>query len=76
MANPHTYAMISTIDTPVKTRFPTTITIVGSHHQKIVHIQLNPHNRNILVRAYIGLFQNPLTQHMNSTVPIPKVHQT
>jgi hypothetical protein len=26
--------------------------------------------------AYIGLFQNPLTQNMNSTVPIRKVHQT
>ena len=33
MANPHTYAMISTMDTPVKVRLPTTITIAGSHHQ-------------------------------------------
>ncbi len=67
--------MISTMDTPVKVRLPTTITIAGSHHQQIVHIQLNPHNRNIMGRAYASLFQNPLTQSMNPSVPIPKVHQ-
>ncbi len=66
MANPHTYAMITTIDTPVKIRLPTTINIAGSHHQQIVHIQFNPHNRNIFDRAYAGLFQNPLSQNMNS----------
>ena len=76
MANPHTYAMISTMDTPVKVRLPTTITIAGSHHQQIVHIQLNPHNRSIIGRTYAGLFQNPLTQSMNTSDPIPKVHQT
>ena len=75
MANPHTYAMISTMDIPVKIRLSTTITIAGSHHQQIVHIQLNPHNRNILGRAYACLFQNPLTQSTNPSVPIPKVHQ-
>ena len=76
MASSHTYAMITTMDTPVKIRLPTTITIVGSHHQQNVHIQLNPHNRNILGKAYTCLFQNSLTQNMNSTVPIPNVHQT
>ncbi len=76
MADPHTYAMITTMDTPVKIRLPTTITIAGSHHQQIVHIQLNPHNHIILDMAYTSLFQNPLTQHMNPTVPIPKIHQT
>jgi hypothetical protein len=68
--------MISTMDTPVKIRLHTTIIVVGSHHQQIVHIQLNPRNRNILGRTYAGLFQNPLNQSMNPTVPIPKVHQT
>ena len=76
MASPHTYTMITTIDTPVKIILPTAITIAGSHHQQIVHIQLNPHNRSILGRAYTCLLQNPLTQNMNSKVPIPKVHQT
>ena len=65
MVNPHTYAMITTMDTPFKIRLPTTITIAGSHHQHIVHIQLNPHSRSILGKACIGLFQNPLTQNMN-----------
>ncbi len=60
LANPHTYAMITTLDTPMKIRLPTTITIAGSHHQQIAHIQFNPHNRGIMGRAYAGLFQNPL----------------
>jgi hypothetical protein len=68
--------MITTMDTPVNIRLPTTITIAGSRRQQIVHIQLNPHNRNIMDRAYTCLFQTPLTQNMNSTVPIPKVHYT
>jgi ribonuclease BN (tRNA processing enzyme) len=76
MANSHTYAIISTMDIPIKIRLPTTIIIAGSHHQQIVHIQLNPHNRNIMGRAYAALFQNPLTQSMNPSIPIPKVHQT
>ena len=29
----HTYAMITTTDTLIKIRLPTTITIAGSHHQ-------------------------------------------
>ena len=33
MAIPHTYAMISTMDTPLKIRLPTTITIASSHQQ-------------------------------------------
>jgi hypothetical protein len=68
--------MLATIDTPIKIRLPTTITIAGSRQQQIVHIQLNPHNRSILGRAYLGLFQNPLTQTMNPEVTIPTVHQT
>jgi len=61
LANPQAYAMLATIDTPIKIRLSTTITIAGSHHQEIVHIQLNPHNKSILGRAYAGLYQNPLT---------------
>ena len=76
LAHPQAYAMLATIDTPIKIRLPTTITIAGYHHQQNVLIQLNTHNRSILGRAYAGLFQNPLTQIMNSTIPIPKVHQT
>jgi hypothetical protein len=74
MASPHTYAMISTMDTPIKIRLPTTITIAGSHHQQIVHIQLNAHNRSIMGKAYAALFHIPLAQSMNPSVPIPKVH--
>jgi hypothetical protein len=71
MANLHTYAMIATMKAWVKFRLPTSITIDGSHHQQIVHIQLNPHNTSIISRAYANLFQNPLTQNMNPTVLIP-----
>jgi hypothetical protein len=48
--------MLATLDSPIKIRLPTTITIAGSHHQQIVHIQVNPHKRSILGRAYMGLF--------------------
>jgi len=76
LAHPQAYAMLATIETPIKKRLPTTITIAGCHHQQIVHIQLNPHNRSILGRAYLGLFQNLLTQTMNPTITIPTVHPT
>jgi hypothetical protein len=75
LAHPQAYAMLATIDTPIKIRLPTTITIAGSHHQQIIHIQLNPHNRSILGRAYLGLFQNPHTQSLHAT-PLPTVHPT
>ena len=68
--------MLATIDTPIKIQIPTTITIAGSQHQQIVHIQLNPHNISILERAYLGLFQNPHTQSLHPTATIPTVHQT
>jgi hypothetical protein len=71
LANPKAYAMLATIDTPIKIRLPTTITIAGSHHQQIAHIQLNPYNRSILGRAYAGLCQNILTQTTSPTFPIP-----
>jgi hypothetical protein len=51
LAQPHAYAMLATIETHIKIRLPTTITIAGSHHQQIVHTLLNPHNRSILGRA-------------------------
>jgi hypothetical protein len=76
LAHSQAYAMLATIDTKIKIRLPTTITIAGSHHQQIVHIQLNPHNRSILGRAYLGMFQKPLTQFMNPTITMPTVHHT
>ncbi len=68
--------MLATIDTPAKVRLPATVTIAGSHHQQIVHIQFNPHNKSTLCRAYTYFFQNPLTQIMNPAVPTPRVHPT
>jgi hypothetical protein len=76
LAHLQAYAMLATIDTPIKIRLPTTITIAGSHHQQIVHIQLSPHNRSILGRAYLALFQNPLFQSMNPTITMPTAHPT
>ena len=74
--NYHSYAMLTTTDTPVKIRLLSPITIAGSHHQQIVYIQFNTHHRIILGQAYTNRFQNPLTQNMNPTVPIPQVHPT
>jgi hypothetical protein len=74
LAHPQAYAMLATIETPIKIRLPTTITVSSFHHQQIVHIQLNPHNISILGRAYLGLFQNPLTQTMNPDITMLTVH--
>ncbi len=68
--------MLATIDTPIEIRIPTTITIAESQHQQIIHIQLKPHNRSILGRAYLGLFQNPHTQSLHLTVTMPTVRQS
>jgi hypothetical protein len=76
LANPQAYAMLATIDTSIKIKLPTTITIACSHHQQIAHIQLNPHNISIMGRAYLALFQNPLTQSMKPTMTMPTVHPT
>jgi len=76
LAHPQAYAMLTTIETPIKIRIPTTITIAGSCHQQIVHIQVNPSNRSIRGRAYLGLFQNLLTQTMNPAITILTMHPT
>ena len=76
LANPQAYVMLATTDTPKKIRLPNTITIARYHHQQIIHIQLNTHNRSILGRACASLYQNPLTHTINPAVPITKVHQT
>jgi hypothetical protein len=76
LAHPQAYVMLATIETQIKIRLPTTITIAGSHHQQIVHIQINPHNRSILGRAYLGLFQNPHTQSLQPTITMPTMHPT
>jgi len=75
LAHPQAYAMLATIDTPIKIRIPTTITIAGSQHRQIIHIQLNPHNKSTLGRVYLGLFQNPHTQSLHP-ITMPTVHQT
>jgi len=54
--------MLATLDATIKVKLPTTITIAGSLNQQIAHVQLNPHTRSILGRAYINLNLNPLIQ--------------
>jgi hypothetical protein len=56
LTQPHAYAMLATIGTKIKIRLLTTITIACTHHQQIVHIHLNSHNRSILGRTCLGLF--------------------
>jgi hypothetical protein len=75
LAHPQAYAMLDTIDTPIKISIPTTITIAYSQHQQILHIQLDLHKRSILGRAYLGLFPNPHTQSLHP-VTMPTVHPT
>jgi hypothetical protein len=67
---------LATLDTTIKVKLPTTITIAGSHHQQIAHIQFNPHNRSILSGPYTNLYLNPLTQTINPALSIAQVHPT
>ena len=52
MEDPHSYAMLATLDGPIRIQLNTLITIRGTNHSQIIHIQLTPHTRSILGRSY------------------------
>jgi len=60
MADPNTYAMMATLDTPIKVKLPTTITISDSPHQQIANIKFNPHNK-----------KHPYRQSQHQLIPEP-----
>ena len=78
LARPQAYAIPATIDTMIKIRLTTIITIAGSRHQQIANIQLNPCNNSILRRAnptstiYYSEALPPIHGHPALTSALPK----
>jgi hypothetical protein len=51
MDDPYSYAMLVTLEGPIRTQIHTHINIRNANHAQIIRIQINPHIRNILGRA-------------------------
>ena len=56
--------MLATLEGPIRIQLHTLIHIRGTNHADIVHLQINPHTRNILGRTYYQLFLTPGTQEL------------
>ena len=52
LEDPYTYAMLATLEGPIRIQLHTLITIRGTNHSQVIHIQINPHIRSILGRTY------------------------
>jgi hypothetical protein len=74
--DPTAYAMLATLDGPVRIQLNTLINIRGTNHSQVVYIQINPHTRSILGRTYHQLFLTPGTQDLAPTVTLPTYNLT
>jgi hypothetical protein len=72
MDDEHAYAMLATLEGPIRTQLRTLICIRGTTHSQVVHIQFNPHPRNILSRTYHHMFMAPGTQELVPHITLPK----
>jgi hypothetical protein len=57
--DPYSYAMLATLEGPIRIQLHTLITIRGTNHSQVIHLNINPHTRNILGRTYHQLFLTP-----------------
>ena len=48
MEDEHSYAMITTLEGPIRTLLRTLISIHGTTHAQVAHIQINPNSRSVL----------------------------
>jgi hypothetical protein len=65
------YAMLATLEGPIRTELRTLINTRGNNHSKISNIQINPHTRNILGRTYRQLYITPGTQELAPNIKLP-----
>ena len=72
MDDEYSYAMLATLEGPIRTQLRTLITIRGTNHSQIIHIQINPHTRGVLGRTYHQLYLTPGTQEL--APPHPTTH--
>ncbi len=69
--DPFAYAMLATLEGPIRIQLHTLINIRGTNHSEIVYIQINPHTKSTLGRTYHQLFLNPGTQELAPHITIP-----
>ena len=74
--DPIAYAMLATLEGPVRIQLHTLINIRGTNHSQVVYIQINPHTRSILGRTYHQLFLTPGTQELAPHITLPTYNPT
>ena len=72
MDDEHAYALLATLDGPIRKQLLTFIGFGGSAHSQIVHIQLNPRTRSVLGRTHHDLFVALGTQDLATHITMPK----
>ena len=76
MYDEYAYAMLATLEGPIRTQLRTLITIRGTSHSQIKHIQINPHPRSVLGRTYHQLYLTPGSQELAPHIPLPTYNHT
>ena len=71
MADEHSYAMLATLDEPIRTQLGTSINIRNTSYAEIILIEVNPHTRIIMERKYHPLFEAPGTQTLAPYITFP-----
>ena len=72
MEDEHAYALLATLVGSIRTQLSILICFRGSAHYQIVHIQINPHARNVLGRIYHHQFAAHGTQDLAPHIKMPK----
>jgi hypothetical protein len=76
MDDEYAYAMLATLEGPIRTQLRDLINIRDTNHSQIIHIQINPHTRNVLGRTYPQLYLTPGTQELAPYIPLPAYNHT
>jgi len=76
LEDPHAYAMLASLESPIRIQLNTLINIRGTNHSQVIHIQINPHTRSIIGRTYHHLFLTPGTQELAPHITIPTYNPT
>jgi hypothetical protein len=71
LEDPQSCVMLATLEGPIRIQLHTLINIRGTNHAQIVHLQINPHTRNILGRTYHHIFLTPDTQELAPHITPP-----
>jgi hypothetical protein len=69
--DPYSYAMLATLEGPIRIQPHTLITIRGTNHSEVIHLNINPHIRSILSRTYYQLVLTSGTQELAPHITLP-----